>query len=156
MKSRFLFAFASVAVLAAASAAPAVASDKTDVMDEIHKAVADFNKGDMAAWVGSCAAQSSVIDEFAPYTWQGATACADWAKDFEAGNLKNGDSGGVVSITKVRHVEVTGDRAYAVLTARFDYKEKGKKKSESGASWTLGLQKTADGWRIASWAWAMK
>jgi len=154
MKSRFLFAVASVAVLA--GAAPAMASDKTDVMAEIHTAIADFNKGDMAAWAASCADQSSIIDEFAPYTWQGATACKDWEKDFEAGNLKNGDTDGVVSITKVRHVEVTGDNAYVVLTAKFDYTEKGKKKSESGASWTLGLQKTANGWRIASWAWAMQ
>jgi ketosteroid isomerase-like protein len=156
MKSRLLFAVASVALLAGASAAPAFASDKTDVMDEIHKAIADFNKGDMAAWVGSCAPQTSIIDEFAPYTWQGASACSDWAKAFEAGNQKNGDSDGVVSIAKVRHIEVTGDNAYVVITANFKYKEKGKQKSESGASWTLGLQKTADGWRIASWAWAMK
>ena len=37
------------------------------------------------AALAACAAQSSVVDEFPPYAWQG-NACADWANDFTAFN----------------------------------------------------------------------
>ena len=38
--------------------------------------------------LAACASPSSIIDEFPPHAWQGATACADWANDFETFNKK--------------------------------------------------------------------
>ena len=155
MKSR-LFA-ASIAVLATSlSAIPAVASDKTDVMAVVNKAIADFNKGDAKAWAASCADQTSIIDNIAPYRWEGTGACSAWWNAYQAGAKTGGITEGAVKIAKVRHTEVTGDAAYVVLTANYSDMQKGKPTAENGSSFALVLTKSAAGWRIASWSWAAK
>lgn len=130
------------------AAGPAVASEKSDVIAEVHKFVADFNKGDMKAMVADCADQAAIVDEFAPCVWQGASARSDWSNGNDAYNKQNGITDGVVTLDKVRHVEVTGDRAYVAATASHTYKQNGKKAAEIGSSWAVALQKIAAGWRI--------
>jgi hypothetical protein len=84
-----------ILVLAAALAAalpavsPAAESEKTDVIATVKQYVGNINKGDKGAVIAACAAQASIIDEFPPYAWQGATACADWWNDNEAFGKKN-------------------------------------------------------------------
>ena len=51
-----------------------------------------LNKGDAKTALSVCATPSSIIDEFPPYAWQSATACADWASAFEAYNTANAAS----------------------------------------------------------------
>ena len=53
-------------------AGSASASDKTDVMVTVRHFVDSFNKGDVKAALGDCAAQTSIIDEIPPHLWQGA------------------------------------------------------------------------------------
>jgi ketosteroid isomerase-like protein len=130
------------------------ASEKTDVMATVHQFIDGFNKGDAKAALEACAAQASIVDEFPPYAWQGATACSDWANDFEANSKKFKITDTVVTVGKAKHVEVTGDRAYVVVPANYNYKQDGKPVVETGSTFTLALQKLAAGWRISGWAWA--
>ena len=143
-----------IAVLAMAmlAAVPASASDKTDVMVPVHQFVDGFNKGDIKSALAACADQASIIDEFAPFEWHGAGACAAWANDFVADAKKNGITDGVVRLGKPRHVDVAADRAYVVVPTTFAFKQKGKPVKES-ASLTLALQKGASGWQITAWTW---
>jgi hypothetical protein len=73
-----------ILVLAAAlavapfAATPAAGSDETDVLATVKQYNDYFNKSDAEKAVGLCAPQTTVIDEFPPYAWQGATACSDW------------------------------------------------------------------------------
>lgn len=143
-----------ILVLALAVTGPAVASDKTDVMAVVNQFLDGFNKGDTKAALATCAPQTAIIDEFAPYVWQGATACSDWANDFDADAKKNGITEPKVVAGKPRHVDVVGDRAYVVMPADFKFKLKGKTTAEKGSTFTLTLQKLAEGWRITGWAWA--
>jgi hypothetical protein len=138
----------------ALAVAPAVASDKTDVTAAVNRFNDGMNKGDTKTAFATCATPSSIVDEFPPYAWQGATACADWATDFVAYNQKSGITDSVVALGKPRHVDVTGDRAYAVIPATYRYKQNGKKVAESGSTLTAALQKTAAGWVITGWAWS--
>ncbi len=142
-----------VAVAAAMLVMPALASDKADVIKTVNQYNDDFNKGDTASAVALCTAQPIIIDDFAPHAWQGATACTDWANALAAYDKSLGITNEKVTINKPWHVAVTGDRAYAVFTTHYTYKLKGKPVSEQGV-WTFALQKLADGWRIAGWAWA--
>lgn len=132
---------------------PALASDKTDVVATIKAYNDAFTKGDTAAANALCASPSVVIDDFAPHVWQGTTACADWAAAFAAAAQTNGDTDAVVTIGKSHQLTVTGDRAYAVFSAKFAYKEHGKPVLQPGI-WTFTLQKLAAGWRITGWSWA--
>jgi hypothetical protein len=63
--------------LSALVAGPAAATDQSDVLSVVHQWVVGFNKGDMKSMEATCADQTSVIDDFAPYEWHGAGACAN-------------------------------------------------------------------------------
>ena len=156
MKSNFtstLLLCASGVVAVLASAAPAQASDKTDVVAVVKKFTADYNKGDTKAVIGACAAQAVIVDDFAPYVWQGASACSDWLAADAANNQQIGSTNGKILLGKALHVDVTGDHAYVVVPVKYSDVEKGKKTVQS-AVWTLTLGKSASGWSIAGTAWA--
>jgi ketosteroid isomerase-like protein len=147
---------AALALAVGLAAGPAAASEQADAMAAVRQFIDGFNKGDVKAAVAACASPVSVVDDFPPYAWQGPTACADWAADFEATAKKEGITEPVVTLQKPRHVDVAGDRAYVVVPASYDYKAKGKKVKESGATFTVALQKLPAGWRITGWAWSKK
>lgn len=130
------------------------ATNTSSVTAAVNHAVAAFNKGDMQAWVASCASPAAIIDEFPPHTWQGATACADWASAYAAFDKKSGVTGGMVTLGTPWHVTVTGTHAYVVYPATFTYKQNGKPMKESGSIFTLVLQKGSTGWLISAWCWA--
>jgi hypothetical protein len=125
-------------------------------MASVHQFIDGFNKGDVKSALAACADQTSIIDEFAPYEWHGAGACANWANDFDADAKKNGITDGFVTVGTPRHVDVAGDRAYVVVPTNYAFKQKGKPVKETGSTMALALQKVASGWRIIGWAWAKK
>ena len=144
-------AFALAFLLVAGSAAASAAAGPMAVVQQFVDA---FNKGDLKAAAAMCASPASVIDDFPPHAWQGATACADWARAWVADAKKNGDTGAVVTLDKPSHVDVTGDRAYVVVRATYAYDEHGKPVKQTGSVFTVVLQKFTAGWRINGWAWA--
>ena len=144
-----------LAVAAAVLAAnPIAASEQTDVMALVHQFVDSFNKGDVKGTVAVCADQASVVDEFPPYHWSGAGACANWMNDYDADAKKNGITDGNVTLGKPKHVDVSGDRAYVVIPSDYAFTKNGKPVKETGSMFTIALRKEAAGWRVAGWAWA--
>jgi ketosteroid isomerase-like protein len=148
---RRVFAALALGVLAAGSAA---ASEKDDVLKLVNQFTDGFNKGDVKSAVAACSDQTSIIDEFPPYEWNGAGGCSKWATDFAADAQKNGITDGHVALAAPRHVDVTGDHAYVVVPATYTFKMKGKPVKESGSVLTVVLRKEASGWRIVAWSWA--
>jgi len=140
--------------VALATTATLVAAEQTDVLATVNQLVTAFNQGDNKALVALCTDEMCIIDEFAPHEWHGPGTCAKWLADYEADAKKNGITEGAVSIGKPRHLDVTGDRAYVVLPANYTFKENGKPKKETDATWTFTLQKVEAGWRVTGWAWA--
>jgi hypothetical protein len=136
------------------TAGSTVTSEKTDVMAAVNQFIDGFNKGDMKTALLACAAQAFIIDEFAPYAWQGPSACSDWANDFDANSKKDKITEPVVTLGKARHVDVTGERAYVVVPANYNFKQDGKPTAETGSTLTVALQKVAAGWRITGWTWS--
>jgi ketosteroid isomerase-like protein len=136
------------------TAGPAAASEKTDVMATVNQFIDGFNKGDVKSALAACAAPAFIIDEFPPYAWQGPTACSDWANDFDANSKKDKITDPVVVLGKAKHVDVTGDHAYVVLPAAYNFKQAGKAMAETGSTLTVALQKLEAGWRIAGWTWS--
>jgi ketosteroid isomerase-like protein len=104
----------------------------------------------------ACANQSTIIDEFPPYLWQGATACADWSNDFDVFREKNGIVDPKITLGLGQYIDVMGDRAYVVVQAHLTFKQNGKRVSERDPLLTVSLQKIADTWRIAGWAWSKR
>jgi hypothetical protein len=99
------------------------------------------------------AADGAIIDEFAPYYWQGPSAFTDWWQALQAVNAAQGISDLRIALKAADRVLVTGGRAYLVLPARLEFRTKRRPGREDGA-FTLALEKTAAGWTIDGWAWA--
>jgi hypothetical protein len=140
--------------LVAFAAAPAIASERTDVIASVHQFIDGFNRGDAKTALAACAPQSSIVDEFPPHEWQGSGACARWAHDYDINSQKQSITDGFVTLGQPRHVDITGDRAYVVVPATYTYKQHGKPVTESGSIFTVALRKIAGAWRITGWAWA--
>jgi ketosteroid isomerase-like protein len=136
------------------TAGSTLASEKTDIMAVVNQFIDGFNKDDVKTALAACAAPAFIIDEFPPYAWQGPTACADWANDFDANSKKDKITEPVVKLGEARHVDVTGERAYVVVAANYNFKQYGKPMAETGSMFTVALQKVAAGWRITGWAWS--
>jgi len=143
---------ASLATLLAAF--PALASDKTDIWARVRSFADAINKGDSKALLDQCGALTSIIDDFPPHLWQGATACADWAKSFGDWAKQNTVTDATVVVGRPLHVDISGDHAYVVAEANFTYKRSGKRKADRGSAWTLVMQKSGADWHILGWSWA--
>ena len=128
--------------------------DSAAVMAVVHRFVDAFNKGDATTALATCAKKTSIIDEFPPYEWHGDDGCSEWMRDYEADAAKNGITDGVVTLGGARHVDVTADRTYVVISADYAYNAKGKAVKETGSLLTAALRKGATGWRITGWAWS--
>ena len=134
----------------------AAASEQTNVMAPVHQFMDGFNKGDVKTALAACADQTSIIDEFAPFYWEGAGGCSAWAQAYEADTKKNGVTEGHVTLSKATHVDIAGNRAYIVLPASYRFKQRGKPVNEMGSTFTVVVTKGAAGWRITAWTWTKR
>jgi hypothetical protein len=141
-----------IAAAIAGAAAPAFASDKTELEALVAKAVVAVTPEETSA---ICAPDAIVIDDFAPHTWQGPNACANWAKDYGALVTKNGWKDAKVSIGKARHFQIDGATAYAVYPSTVAYTDRdGKAVSHPGNTWIMTFKKIGKTWKLSGWAWA--
>jgi ketosteroid isomerase-like protein len=140
-------------VVAVLAAAPAAATDKSDVMSVIHQWVDAFNKGDAKSVTAACADQTSIIDDFPPHEWHGTGACAKWFSDFQAFAKASEMTEVVATVGKPAHVDITADVAYVVAPTTVSFTQKEKPVKDLGTI-TLSLKKGAAGWRMTGWAWA--
>jgi len=123
--------------------APALASDKTDVMAVVHK----WASIDPSALGSICDDETTVIDSAPPYEWHGSGGCSKWLNDYGAFVKQNGMTDGHAVAGKARHIDITGDHAYVVVPLTYSYKQGGKDVHET-ATGTFTLHKTASGWRL--------
>jgi len=128
------------------TASSTVASEKADVVASVNQFIDGFNKDDVKSALAACASPAFIIDEFPPYTWQGPSACSDWANDFEANAKKENITKPVVTLSKPRHVDI--------VPATYTFKQNGKPMAEPGSAFTVALQRTPSGWRITAWTWS--
>jgi hypothetical protein len=112
-----------------------------------------FNAGDMAkAAAVNSASGTSIIDEFAPYTWSGPTAFADWGAAFGADAKSLGITEPKVTLSAPIVKNLSADHAYLIYPAVYTYKLKGVSMREP-AHMAFALRKEDSDWKIAAWTW---
>ncbi len=136
------------------SASSAFASEKTDVVAAVHRYFDNLDKDKLETALAMCDSHVSILDEFPPHEWHGATACADWWKALDAYDEQNGITDGNATLGTPWTVDVTGDRAHFVAPATYTYKQHGKAVKESSSSFTVALKQTQAGWHITAWTWS--
>jgi ketosteroid isomerase-like protein len=141
-------------VVATVASSPAVAADDKDVMATINQFINGFNTGDIKSALATCNDSAIIIDDFPPHEWHGSGACATWAHDYGVDAKNLGITDGIVKLHKPWHVDVTGDRAYAVIPSDYTYKLKGKPVKEANSVITFAMQKVGGAWKVAGWSWS--
>lgn len=111
-----------------------------------------FNAGDPSAMSAAFDADGSILDGMAPHLWLGPTAAADWYRDVLAEGEHLGASGYHVSIGEPVHSDTTGEAAYVVVPATMTFDLNGTTVTQTGATFTVALRRSVDGWRVAAWA----
>jgi len=116
--------------------------------------LAAFVAGDSAALRSHCTAGATVIDEFPPYTWSGADACAGWLAAFKAFALH-------VKLTKLKgavvgtpFVDAAGARGYVTARVHFTADIDGKPLTDDG-TWTMVVTRTSGEWKATHIAWGV-
>jgi hypothetical protein len=149
MKHLMLALLCSMGLVATASAAV----PEAELLAPIHQFIDSFNKGDSAAAeAANVSTGIIIIDEVAPYLWQGPGAFKAWAKDLNTHDKNAGMTGQQVTLGKVSLTESTGDNAYVAIAAVYSYKQNGVAMNEP-AHMTFALRKATGGWKIAAWTW---
>jgi hypothetical protein len=120
----------------------------------VHQYIEAFNQGDSKAMAATFAATGQILDGMAPHVWQGPTATQDWYRDVLIEGKAHGASGYFVTLGTPLHNHVTNNSAYVVVPATMEFDVKGSKVMQTGAVFTVALQKIDKGWRVVAWAWA--
>lgn len=128
--------------------------DTAGPMEAVRHYIAGFNKGDVNTMAAICAVPMSILDGMAPHVWHGPTASEDWYRDVLVEGEHLGAAGYFVELGEPRHVNVTGDSAYVVVTTTMTFKLQGKQITQTGATFTVALRRVGDDWRLAAWAWS--
>ena len=155
---RFFRAFrpAAVALAALVAAAPSASAAAPPPIGPLvalpAKMMAALIADDEATLRATCAPSSTVIDEFAPYSWSGPDACVTWAAAFKVFAAKMKMSGFKGSVAPKPFIDVSGNRAYVVAKVTFGAMMAGKPMSEQG-TWTVVAMKSDGAWKITSLAW---
>jgi ketosteroid isomerase-like protein len=142
------------ALIALAAVSPAFAGKAEDeaALAPLRQFVGALNKGDIKSAAAAYAPGAVIVDEFTPYRWQGGHAFQQWLTDLETANKAAKIADAVMTLDAPRRVAVTGRRGYAVVPARYDFKQDGHPVHERG-TFTVALTKTGLGWRLAAWTW---
>lgn len=130
------------------------ATPTTDPLTAVHEYIDAFNKGDAKAMAACFTVPGSILDGLSPHVWNGPAACEDWYRDVLAAAQHEGATDYRVTIGAPFHASITGDSAYVVVPAGMTFKMRGKQITQSGATFTIALQKREGRWRISAWAWA--
>ena len=120
----------------------------------VQKFIDSFNKGDAAAAAAthSATADLAIVDEVAPYQWNGPQAFQAWATALEADSKKNGITDPSVAISAPTRELVSGDQAYLIVPSVYTFKQGGKPMAEK-AQMTVVLKKESGAWKIHAWTW---
>jgi hypothetical protein len=116
------------------------------------KMIAALLAGDVATLRAACAPSTTVIDEFAPYSWAGPDTCVRWAAAFKVFAAQAKLSGFKGAVAPNPFIDVTGNHAYVVGKVTFTATMSGKPMSELG-TWTFVVSKSGTAWKITSMAW---
>jgi hypothetical protein len=141
-----LAALGSLAFLATTRAYPA----ETDpaILSTIDSAIGAINSGSeadlQAVFVDS---PMAITDDFAPFSWGGKTAVADYSRDLKAILAQYKISDWRFQRQSPRYIFLTDSRAEAVIPASFPFILSGKTQSVS-ADWLFILDKKDGKWKI--------
>jgi len=152
---RRIFAGLGLAALISAGAVTAHAADAAaGVMATINRMTDAVNRGDMPVAYAAFIDRPSIVEDGAPYRWQGEGAPKAWIESMGANAQAHEMKGIDMHLSPPMRIEVAGDRAYAVVPGRLSYTMKDGHAEHADGALTFTLQGAAGAWKIESMVWS--
>lgn len=141
---------------AALVAGPALAAEKPEA--ELAAALARFvdlvDKGDVPAALAYYLPNASIMEDLAPYHWQGPKAGMDWLNGMASNAEAHGMSNVQMHVGAPTTVLVTGNRGYEVVPGELTYTFKNGDIRHAQGHITVAAERTEKGWQFEALTWA--
>jgi ketosteroid isomerase-like protein len=112
------------------------------------------NRGDMPTAFAAFTAAPMIVEDLAPYRWQGPGTPQAWIEGMGANAQAHGITTINMKLSPPTRVEIAADHAYAIVPGRLSYVLKdGHSEHADGLITVLLLQSGAD-WKIDTLIWS--
>jgi ketosteroid isomerase-like protein len=111
------------------------------------------NRGDMDAALAAFADNATIVEDIAPFRWQGPSAASDWLKAMAANAKRLGVEAIDLRLGAPMRIAVEGDGAYAVFPGRLTLTS-GQMQLVADGGLTFTLRRSGDTWRIDCLTWS--
>lgn len=128
-------------------------SGSAAVMTSIRAFTDSVNHGDMAAALGYFTANPSIIEDLAPYRFTGPQAGTSWINAMGANAQAHGFTGIDMKLSSATRIEVTADRAYAIVPGVLTFTMKDGGTKRAAGTLTFALQQVDRAWKIDAMTW---
>jgi hypothetical protein len=128
-------------------------TNTTEPIATVRHYVASFNNGSVDGMTACFASPGSILDGMAPHLWIGPTAASDWYRDVLIEGEHHGATGYTLTLGDIQRNDITGDRAYIIMSAILKFELKGQPMQTPGL-FTVVLKQSGGEWLINAWAWA--
>lgn len=111
------------------------------------------NRNDMAGALTYLGPSPTIVDDLAPYRWQGPGAGGAWMAAMGANAQAKGMTTINMKLGKANRVEVEGTTGYAVVPGVLSYGFKDGHAERADGVLTFAVQRAGGGWRIDALTW---
>jgi ketosteroid isomerase-like protein len=147
-----------VIALAIALAWPAAAGAQTPadpaVMAVISRMTDAANKGDAPTVFAAFTAAPTIVEDLAPYRWQGPGTPQAWLEGMGANAQAHGITTVNMKLSPATRVDVVQDHAYAVVPGRLSYVLKDGHAEHADGVITFTLLRLDGAWKIDTLVWS--
>ena len=124
----------------------------TEIANTISEFVAHVNSGTIDAALACFTRDPTIIEDIAPYKWQGSGAGERWLAAMAANAERLSVNAVVMQLGKAERIEIEGSAAYAIFGGTVLLKQMDKALQEAGLL-TFALERQSDRWLIAGLTW---
>jgi len=152
MKLRTFF-ICSALLLSAVPLYAGAAGPDAAMMKPVNAIITALNTGNAGSLQNLYTPGATVVDEFSPYSWNGAAAGSNWFSGYLAFAKQIKLTNPHAVALPIKNYNRTGDRAYIVVPMNFTVLLNGKHAVETGTM-TVTLQRGGKDWRVVTQSWA--
>jgi ketosteroid isomerase-like protein len=139
--------------LAAGGAAAQLSPDSGPVLATITRMTDAVNKGDAPTAFAAFTPSPMIVEDLAPYRWQGPGTPQAWLEGMGANAQAHGYTAINMKLGPPTRIEITGERAYAIVPGTLSYTLKDGHSEHADGLITFLLLRSDD-WKIDSLIWS--
>jgi ketosteroid isomerase-like protein len=140
--------------LFASGAVAQVAAGPGPVMSTITRMTEAVNRGEMPTAFAAFTASPWIAEDGPPYAWHGPGAPQAWIASMGANAQAQGMTAIEMKLSAPTRVEISGDRAYALVPGRLSYTMKDGHSEHADGVLTFTLQRLGSDWKIETLVWS--